>query len=205
MKQNQNYVKKIVMMGLLTAISSALMLLDTPLPLLPPFLKLDISAVPIFLSSFLFGPWEAVLISLVKAIINLLTTDSAGVGQLADFLITGSFALTGGFIYKKLSNAKGALISCISSVAVITLVGALANYYILLPFYAKVYMPYDAIIAACQAINPAITDLKGYILFGVVPFNLIKGVLVASLTMILYKRLKGYIIPVQSKDMVESK
>ena len=69
--------------------------------------------------------------------------------------------------------------------------GALANWFILLPFYAAAYMPYDAILSACQAINPAIDSLAGYILFGVVPFNLIKGTLVALITFVVYKRISG--------------
>lgn len=190
MKQ-QNSVRKIALMGMLTAVSAGLMFFEMPLPFMPPFLKLDISAVPIFLGSFLFGPIEGVIIALLKSLIHLLSTQTAGVGELADFLITGSFALTGGLVYRLRSTAKGALVACVSSVGVITIVGAVANYFILLPFYAAAYMPYDAIIAACQALNPAITDLKGYILFGVVPFNLIKGTVVAGLTMLLYHRLKS--------------
>ena len=101
------------------------------------------------------------------------------------------FALTAGLVYRIKHSRAGALISCVASIAVITIVGALANYFLLLPFYASAYMPYDAIIAACQAINPAITDIKGYILFGVVPFNLLKGTVVAIITFAVYKRLSG--------------
>ena len=114
-----------------------------------------------------------------------------GVGELADFLITGSFALTAGLVYRVWHTRRGALAACGLSIAVITVVGALANWFILLPFYAAAYMPYDAILSACQAVNPAIDSLAGYILFGVVPFNLIKGTLVALITFVVYKRISG--------------
>lgn len=190
MKTKPISVRKLAAMGMLTAISAVLMFFELPLPLMPPFLKLDISAVPILLASFLFGPVEGVIIALLKAFVHLLSTQTAGVGELADFLITASFALTGGVVYRIWHSRKGVIAACGASVIAITVVGAIANWTILLPFYAAAYMPYDAIIAACQALNPAITDLKGYILFGVVPFNLIKGCVVAALTVLLYIRLE---------------
>ncbi|HIY11741.1 MAG TPA: ECF transporter S component [Candidatus Anaerofilum excrementigallinarum] len=189
--KNRISTRKLIAMSMLAAISTLLMFLEMPIPFMPPFLKLDISAVPIMVGSFLFGPIEGVVMALLKSLIHLLSTQTAGVGELADFLITGSFALTAGLVYRIKHSRAGALISCVASIAVITIVGALANYFLLLPFYASAYMPYDAIIAACQAINPAITDIKGYILFGVVPFNLLKGTVVAIITFAVYKRLSG--------------
>lgn len=194
MKTKPISVRKLAAMGMLTAISAVLMFFEMPLPLMPPFLKLDISAVPILLGSFLFGPLEGVIIAFLKACIHLLSTQTAGVGELADFLITASFALTGGIVYRIWHSKKGVMVACAASVAAITIVGAIANWTILLPFYAAAYMPYDAIIAACQALNPAITDLKGYILFGVVPFNLVKGCVVAALTVLLYTRMETILV-----------
>jgi len=40
-----------------------------------------------------------------------------------------------------------------------------------------------------NAINPAVTDLKTFIMFAVVPFNLFKGVVVSSMVMLVYKKL----------------
>ncbi len=191
MKSKTLPIRKIAIMGMLTAVSTTLMFFEMPLPLMPPFLKLDISAVPILLAGFLFGPIEGCVIALLKALIHVFSTQTAGVGELADLLITSSFALTGGLIYRIWHSKKGVVVASVASIGVITVVGALANWFILLPFYAKAYMPYDAIISACQALNPMITDLRGYILFGVVPFNLIKGTVVAVLTIFLYGRLAG--------------
>lgn len=189
--KKQISTRRLVATGMLAAVSAALMYIEMPLPLMPPFLKLDISAVPIMLSSFVFGPASGVAMALLKALVHLLSTQTAGVGELADFLITGSFALTAGLVYRVWHTRRGALAACGLSIAVITVVGALANWFILLPFYAAAYMPYDAILSACQAINPAIDSLAGYILFGVVPFNLIKGTLVALITFVVYKRISG--------------
>src|SRR5659263_701974 len=85
--------------GMLSAISAALMFFEFPLPLLPPFLKLDLSDVPVLIGAFILGPLPALAITLVKDLIHLLGTTSGGVGELADFLVTGSLALSVGFIY----------------------------------------------------------------------------------------------------------
>lgn len=186
-------VRRLTAMSMMAAIATALMFFETPLPFMPPFLKLDVSVTPILIGSFAFGPVQGVMMALLKAFIHILSTQTAGVGELADFLVTSAYALSAGTVYRVWHTRKGAMAACGTALAASVIVAALANYYILLPFYASAYMPYDAIIAACRALNPAITDLRGYILYGVVPFNLIKGLLVCGVTMLVYKRISGFI------------
>lgn len=185
---------KLVTVALFAAISTVLMFIEVPLPLMPPFLKLDISAVPIMVGSFALGPIEGLTMAFIKACVHLLSTQTAGVGEIADFLITGSFALTAGIVYRRHKSKKGARIATIASIFVVTVVASLANYFLLLPFYAKAYnMPLEAVIGMCQAVNPAIDNLFTYIMLGIVPFNLIKGSVVAILTFVVYKRLSHFI------------
>ncbi|MEG2699167.1 MAG: ECF transporter S component, partial [Ruthenibacterium sp.] len=168
------------------------------------FLKLDISAVPVMLGSFLFGPVAGIMMAALKAAIHLFSTQTGGVGELADFIITGSFAMTAGLIYRKRHSKAGARLAAVCSVGVIALVGCLANWFILLPFYRQI-MPIDAILAACSAVNPAVTSPAGYIWFGVLPFNLLKGSVVCVLTFLLYKRLSGVIHRFTSTPLDKSK
>ena len=64
--------------------------------------------------------------------------------------------------------------------ATITVVGSLANKFMLIPFYSKI-MPLEAIIDACHAVNPMIDSMDAYVLFGAAPFNLIKGIILSLL------------------------
>jgi riboflavin transporter FmnP len=50
-------------------------------------------------------------------------------------------------------------------------------------------MPLDALIAFGTEINPAITDVTSFVILAVAPLNLIKGGLVAVLTLAVYKPL----------------
>ena len=71
-------------------------------------------------------------------------------------------------------------------------VGGLANYYLLIPFFSKI-MPLDAIFTACAEINPAIDGLSAYILFAAVPFNLIQRLLLTVFTFLLYKKMEAFL------------
>ena len=179
--------------GMLSAISAALMFFEFPLPLLPPFLKLDLSDVPVLIGAFILGPLPALAITLVKDLIHLLGTTSGGVGELADFLVTGSLALSVGFIYMARKTTLFSILGCLIGIFVMTIMGVVSNLYIILPFYENI-MPIDAILAMCAKINPVITNVKSYILFGVVPFNLFKGILVAAIAIPVYKRLGAVIL-----------
>ena len=71
---------------------------------------------------------------------------------------------------------------------------SIANYYVMIPFYSKAYgLPLEKIIAMSTAVNKYIVDLKSLIIFGVVPFNLLKGLVTSILTILLYKRISPII------------
>ena len=72
------------------------------------------------------------------------------------------------------------------------IVGCFTNRYMLIPFFAKV-MPIEAILSACSAVNPLIGSVDTYIIFGALPFNLIKGFILSVITFLLYKRLSSFV------------
>lgn len=180
--------KFIASVGILSGISIVLMqLLEFPIPFMPPFLKLDFSNLPALIGGFAYGPLTGIVIVFVKAALHLLRTQTGGVGELADFLASGSMVFISALIYKKHKTKKGAVISLAMGIGVMMIVGALANYFILLPFYAKV-MPMEKIIEMCGKLNPLITNSLTYVIYGVLPFNLIKGLILSVITFILYKQ-----------------
>lgn len=185
-------IRRMTLIGIFSAIAAVLMHFELPMPFMPPFLKFDPSGVPILLSSMLFGPSAAISVTLVKDLIHVLSTTTGGVGELADFLIMSAFSIVVGLIYRRRSDRKGVLLATAAGTVTCAIVGALANYYLLIPFFSKI-MPLDAIFAACAEINPAIDGLSAYIWFGAVPFNLIKGLLLTIFTFLLYKKLEGFL------------
>ena len=190
--QRLSRVRMISLVGVFAAISAILMFIEVPIPFLPPFLKIDLSGVPILIMGFLYGPVPAVCVTIVKDLVHLLSTQTGGVGELADMLVLSSFAVVSSLIYRKFSSRKGVALSVGCGVVTITVIGSLANKFMLIPFYSKV-MPLDAIIDACHAINPMIDSMDAYVLFGAAPFNLIKGIILSALTLLLYRKLAGFI------------
>ena len=184
--------RRLTVTAMMAAISTVVMFFEFTFPPFPPLLKFDLSGLPVLLTSFMMGPAQAVMVVLIKDLIHLLSTTTGGVGELADFLILSSFAITAGLIHRRLPSARGTALACACGSLVIAVVGALANYYLLIPFFSNL-MPIEAIISACNAVNPAIDSLMGYILFGAVPFNLAKGVVLSVVTVLSYKKL-GHVL-----------
>lgn len=183
----------IVKISILSVLAFLIMLVEIPVFFFPGFLKIDLSDLSPLIGGFAIGPVAGVIIELIKNLLHFVTkSDTGGVGELANFLIGTALILPAAFIYKKNRTKKGALIGIIIGIVMMCGVGALTNYYILLPFYGK-FMPMDQIVALGSAANPAIKDIKTLILYGIVPFNLFKGVILGILTSILYKRLSPII------------
>lgn len=181
--------KFIASVGILSGISIVLMqILEFPIPFMPPFLKFDFSTLPALIGGFAYGPVTGIAIAFIKAALHLLRTDTGGVGELADFLASGSLVLVSSLIYKRIKTRKGAVLGLVLGTIAMAIVGGLANYFILIPFYTNV-MPMEQIISLCGKANPLITNTLGYVLYGAIPFNLIKALLLSIITFVLYKQI----------------
>lgn len=180
--------QKLARIGVLGALASALYLWPE-IPVIPPIYKLDFSTVPILLAGFSMGPLGALFTLLIKDITGLFHSSSMGVGELADFFMTGSLTFIASAIYLKNRTFKGALIGMGAGIALMAVMGAIMNYFVLIPFYVAVMkLPLEKIIAMIQDTIPSVTNLFRLIVIAVVPFNLLKGVVVSLVTILLYKR-----------------
>ncbi|MEE1315468.1 MAG: ECF transporter S component [Faecalimonas sp.] len=192
MKEKLN-IRKMTLIGMLGAIAVVLMLFEIPLPFAPSFYEIDLSEVPVLIGCFAMGPLAGVLIELIKILLNLLINGSvtAGVGELANFVIGCSFILPAGWIYKKNHTKKGALLGLVTGTFVMTTLGCFINAYVMLPAYAAAFgMPIEKLIAMGTAVNGYIDSLLTFVFFAVVPFNLLKGVLVSVIVFCIYKKIR---------------
>ena len=188
--------REIVTIGMLGAIAVVLMLFEIPLPFAPSFYEIDLSEVPVLVGCFAIGPVAGVLIELVKIILNLIINGSvtAGVGELANFCIGCAFCVPAGIIYQKKKTKKGAMIGLVSGTLIMTFLGCFINAYIMLPTYAKAFqIPIEGLIEMGTKVNASITDLFTFVMFAVVPFNLLKGVLVSIVVLLIYKKISPII------------
>lgn len=185
-------VKVLVKIGMLSAVAVVLMLFEIPLPFAPSFYEIDFSEVPVMVGCFAMGPFAAALIELVKILLNFVVngTTTAGVGELANFIIGCSLCVPAGLIYRRNRTRKHALIGMAAGTVLMTVIGCIVNAYVLLPTYAAAFgMPISALVEMGTAVNSAITDLSTFVLFAVAPFNLLKGVLVSAVVFVIYKKI----------------
>ncbi len=184
--------KTIAKCAILGAIAAILMLIEFPLPIAPSFYKFDFSEVAVLMGGFALGPLAAVLIEGVKVLLNFLFngTITMGVGELANFIIGCAFAVPASIIYQKNKTKKGALIGMVVGTLVMTVVGIVLNYFVLIPAYvALAGFPLDAIISMGAAIFSSIDSTFKLVILCVTPFNLIKGAIISLITLLLYKHI----------------
>lgn len=185
-------IRKMTMMGMLSAISYILMFLQFSVPLMPEFVKMDLSEIPVLIGAFSMGPVAGVVICLIKNILHLMNSSSGGIGELSNFLLGASFAITAGFIYKKFNTRKGAVAGAAIGALVMAGFSVVSNYYLVYPVYTA-FMPMETIIAAYQVINPRIENLIQALLIFNLPFTFIKATLSALITFLVYKRISPVI------------
>ena len=174
---------------MLSAVSVVLQYLQFPLPMIiPSFIKLDFSDLPALIGAFAYGPLVGVAIELIKNLIHCAVSQSATVGELANFLLGASFAVTAGVIYKRKKTKKTALIAGIVGAIVMGLISVPSNYYIVYPFYYN-FMPEEVVLSAYQAIFPFLKSIMQCLLVVNLPFTFAKGLICAIVTMFIYKPL----------------
>ncbi len=198
MQSNQtSKLRKVTVTAMLAAVASVLMFVEFPIPLMPSFIKLDVSDFPALISSFAFGPISGIVVELIKNLLHILIkgTSSAGVGELSNFLLGCCFVIPAGLIYKKSRNYKSAIVGALVGCLVMAVLCLPINYFIVYPAYVKFYgMPLEAIIGMYKDILPSADSLFGNGLFSCLlifnaPFTFAKGLIDAVICIIIYKPL----------------
>lgn len=195
MKQSsKTLTRKIAISAMLAAIGVILQMLEIPLPFIPSFIKLDFSDLPGFIGAFVCGPLAGVLITLIRNVIHIFMGSSAGIGELSNFILSASFVLTAGLIYKKMPNIKGVLIGGVAGAVIMGIVSFPVNNFIIYPLYYSVMgFPQEAILQMYQAIRPSTKSIAEALIVFNVPFTIAKGLISVIITSVIYKPLEKLI------------
>lgn len=125
--------RKMVIIGMMTALATIVYYLDFPVPFMPGFIKLDFSNVISLLTGFALGPVEGVIVCLLKNLIHLLIKGidtTMGIGDIFDFVTSATFVLVAALIYKKNRTKKGAVIATLVGMLAFTVISLPLNYFI---------------------------------------------------------------------------
>ncbi|MBS5989444.1 ECF transporter S component [Anaerococcus hydrogenalis] len=192
MSHDQKKLRNLVKVGILSAMSFILMFVQFPIPVAPPFMKVDLADVPALIGGFSMGPVYGVLIQLIKNVLNLTKTSTGGVGEISNFIVGGLFVFISASIYKKNKTKKNATIAMVCGVLVMTLAATFSNAFVIFPLYGKAMgVDMSAFVAMAHKTNALVNSYFTMMLFAIVPFNLIKGFLEVLVTKLLYKHVSS--------------
>lgn len=168
--------KNLTIMALLAAIAYVVMYLAHSVPFFAfvpslPFLKYDPKDVIIAIAGFMMGPLEALAITAVVSLLEMITVSTTGlIGFVMNVLSTAAFVIPASVIYMHRRRMSGAILGLAVGVICMTAVMLLWNY-LITPLY----------------MNISREMLVGYLLPGFLPFNLLKAAINMALTLLLYK------------------
>lgn len=171
-KDRSYHVKMLTTLGMLAAMAFVITFICR-VPIIPsvPFLDLEFKSAIILIGGFIYGPLPALAVTAVVCVLEMLTFSSTGIiGCVMNILATAAFVCPAAFIYKKKKSLWGAIIGLLAGTVLMTGVMLLWNY-LVTPLY----------------MNVSRELISGLLLPAFMPFNLIKGALNSSVTLILYK------------------
>lgn len=135
------------------------------------FLTFDLKDAVTTIAGLLLGPLAALTISLLVATLEMITVGDTGFyGFLMNFASSATFSVVCSLVYKYRKKLSGAVIGLISAVFSLVAVMLLLNL-VVTPFYMGV----------------TAADVAAMIPTLFLPFNAVKGIVNASLVLILYK------------------
>ena len=165
-------VKKLATMAMLVALAYVVMAaIHLPLMAAAPFLKYDPKDVVLLIGAFIYGPIAGVAMSFTVCFLEMITVSEDPLyGFIMNFIASAAFILPAATLYHRRRTMKDAIAGLALSVVAMTVVMLLWNY-IITPIYMKTTR--DAVV--------------GMLLPIILPFNLIKSILNASLVLVLYQ------------------
>ncbi len=181
--QRSSKLVKLVVLSLLAAISLVLFFISFPLPLLPPYLKVDFSDVPALLAGLIFSPLAGVVVVLIKNLLYFVASGATDpIGVTANFIAGSLFVFPVAYLYRRYQGVKSVVLGLIIGTVGMAVVMSVLNYFIILPAYS---------ILIGMEMNDTIKT--GAVLAGVLPFNFIKGIIVSLLFVPVFMKMSEWI------------
>lgn len=187
-----NKLRKMILIAILGSIGTILMQFNFPLPALPAFLKIDFGEIPAVLAVMTMGPVGGIAVELIKNIMHWFMSGSptgVPVGEIANFVTGLLFILPIYYIFNKFKSSKGLTAGLMAGTVAMAVGMSVLNYVLFLPMY--MYFLNMPVMTG--------NELYTMIVLGILPFNLIKGILLMAITLLLFKSMEKWIIQQQIK------
>ncbi|WP_232824100.1 MULTISPECIES: ECF transporter S component [Paraliobacillus] len=190
-KSQSSNLLKLIILALLGTISLVLLFINFPLPFLPPYLKIDFSEVPALIAALLFTPMAGIIVEAIKNLLYLIFTGAGDpIGVVANFIAGVLFVVPVSMLYHKFKGNKSLVSGLATGTVVMALGMSVLNYFVILPAYSW-FMGWETMSSTVKLST---------VIVGVLPFNVVKGIILAVLFVPLFIKLKPWID--QKKAMI---
>lgn len=193
MKTTHQTTGRMIKGGILIALAFVLSYFELPILPAAPWLKLDFSALPILFGGLSFGGFFGLLLTGLLQILILAIKGSTtgGVGEIANFIMLGTFTLVTASVYRRVGGMKGLIEGSILGTIALIVAAMLSNVFILIPLFFP-----NGFAGGEEA-------YKTYIYKLIPLFNLIKGGLISALGCLTYEKL-GFLVRKENFQRNES-
>ena len=179
MKTNKVNLQKVIGIAIFSALAFVVALICNVIPPVAGFLSLDAKDAVIAIASLFYGPIAGVIIAFIAAFVEFITfSTTAWYGFIMNFASSAVFSLVTATIYKYRRSLNGALIGFFAAIIATTGVMLILNSFVT-PIYLVEFMGMPK-----AAATETVIDLLPKVLL---PFNLAKSIMNASVAMLLYK------------------
>lgn len=185
-----NKTKRLVGIAMLASLAWVISMISFPLLPGSPFLKIDFSDLAVLFGMYVYGPLAGVAIAFIRSLLSYAQKGGEmgfPIGDTAAFIATLSYTLPLYLIIAKKGTAlKYKLLAGGAASVSLTAAMALANWLFIAPAYMAV-------------MGFSVGPMRTYLLFAIVPFNMIKGPIVAVLFFIAFSKLKPWLDKTRKK------
>ncbi|SFB88248.1 Riboflavin transporter FmnP [Alkalibacterium subtropicum] len=182
--------KKLVGIAVLASLAWVISMLAFPVLPGSPFLKVDFSDLAVLFGMYVYGPAAGITIAFIRSLLSYAQKGGEmgfPIGDTAAFIASVSFTLPIYMILVKYgSSLKNKIAGIFSSTLSLTVMMSVLNWLVIAPAYMAV-MGFD------------VGPMRTYLLLAVVPFNLIKGVLVGLVFYVAFSKMKPWLDKTKKK------
>lgn len=179
-----NKTKRLVGIAMLASLAWVISMFSFPILPGSPFLKIDFSDLAVLFGMYVYGPLAGVAIAFIRSLLSYAQKGGEmgfPIGDTAAFIATLSYTLPLYLIIAKKGTAmKFKLLAAGTASVSLTVAMALANWLFIAPAYIAV-------------MGFSVGPMRTYLLLAIVPFNLIKGPIVATVFFIAFSKLKPWL------------
>ena len=183
MQKTSLKLRSFVTIAMLGSMAAVLLMLNFPIPaLFPAFLQVDFSDVPALIAVLTMGPVAGILVELIKNVLDWIMMGAptgVPVGQMANFSTGVLFILPVYYVFKKFPSAKGLMGGLVIGTLSMAVGMAILNYIAFIPMYAH-FMGFQM-------------DAYETIVLGILPFNIVKGVMLFAIMVVLFRTMQTWI------------